>query len=117
MISGKGLIHLQRLANLERARDEGIASGNPLTGEELSRIVLKPNKRHIKGFGTGPRPSSYSSKYDAKCLTQEQQIQELRAEIEELKKKDEERDQEIANLKILVAQLMNGGGGNNHSSW
>ncbi|GAB2302862.1 hypothetical protein Dimus_036856 [Dionaea muscipula] len=37
-------------------------------------------------------------------------------EIEESKKKDEERDQEIANLKILVAQLMNGGGGNNHSS-
>ncbi|GAB2285847.1 hypothetical protein Dimus_020287 [Dionaea muscipula] len=104
-------------ANLERVRDEGIASGNPLTGEELSRIVLKPNKRHIKGFGTGPRPSSYSSKSDAKRLAQEQQIQELRAEIEESKKKDEERDQEIANLKILVAQLMNGGGGNNHSSW
>ncbi|GAB2278106.1 hypothetical protein Dimus_012804 [Dionaea muscipula] len=103
-------------ANLERVRDEGIASGNPLTGEELSRIVLKPNKRHIKGFGTGPRPSSYSSKSDAKRLAQEQQIQELRAEIEESKKKDEERDQEIANLKILVAQLMNGGGGNNHSS-
>ncbi|GAB2281413.1 hypothetical protein Dimus_016007 [Dionaea muscipula] len=37
-------------------------------------------------------------------------------EIEESKKKDEERDQEIANLKILVARLMNGGGGNNHSS-
>ncbi|GAB2299271.1 hypothetical protein Dimus_033341 [Dionaea muscipula] len=104
-------------ANLERVRDEGIASGNPLTGEELSRIVLKPNKRHIKGFGTGPRPSSYSSKSDAKRLAQEQQIQELRAEIEESKKKDEERDQEIANLKILVAQLMNGGGGHNHSSW
>ncbi|GAB2268986.1 hypothetical protein Dimus_003916 [Dionaea muscipula] len=92
-------------ANLERVRDEGIVSGNPLTGEELSRIVLKPNK-----------PSSYSSKSDAKRLAQEQQIQELRAEIEESKKKDEERDQEIANLKILVAQLMNGGGGNNHSS-
>ncbi|GAB2266080.1 hypothetical protein Dimus_001108 [Dionaea muscipula] len=73
-------------ANLERVRDEGIASGNPLTGEELSRIVLKPNKRHIKGFGTGPRPSSYSSKSDAKRLAQEQQIQELRAEIEESKK-------------------------------
>ncbi|GAB2275838.1 hypothetical protein Dimus_010583 [Dionaea muscipula] len=86
-------------------------------GEELSRIVLKTSKRHIKGFGTGPRPSSYSSKSDAKRLAQEHQIQELRAEIKESKKKDEERDQEIANLKILVAQLMNAGGGNNHSSW
>ncbi|GAB2290902.1 hypothetical protein Dimus_025165 [Dionaea muscipula] len=93
-------------ALIERVRDEGIASGNPLTGEELSRIVLKPNKPHIKGFGTGPRPSSYSSKSDVKRLTQEQQIQELRAEIEESKKKDEERDQEIANLKILVVKLM-----------
>ncbi|GAB2265398.1 hypothetical protein Dimus_000458 [Dionaea muscipula] len=104
-------------ANLERVRDEGIASGNLLTGEELSRIVLKPSKRHIKGFGTGPRPSSYSSKSDVKRLAQEHQLQELHAKIEESKKKDEERDQEIANLKILVAQLMNGGGGNNHSSW
>ncbi|GAB2296132.1 hypothetical protein Dimus_030265 [Dionaea muscipula] len=79
-------------AHLERVRDEGTTSGNPLTGEELSRIVLKPSKRHIKGFGTGPRPSSCSSKSDAKHLAQEHQIQELRAEIEESKKKDEERD-------------------------
>ncbi|GAB2276417.1 hypothetical protein Dimus_011145 [Dionaea muscipula] len=110
------LAHSYPGANLEGVRDEGIASGNPLTGEELSKIFLKPSKRHIKGFGTGPRPSSYSSKSDAKRLAQEHQIQELRAEIEESKKKDEKRDQEIANLKILVAQLMNGGGGNNHSS-
>ncbi|GAB2303728.1 hypothetical protein Dimus_037712, partial [Dionaea muscipula] len=61
--------------NLERVRDEGIASENPLTGEELSRIILKPNKRHIKGFGIGPRPSSCSSKSDAKLLAQEHQIQ------------------------------------------
>ncbi|GAB2273656.1 hypothetical protein Dimus_008438 [Dionaea muscipula] len=104
-------------ANLERVRDEGITSENPLTGEELSRIVLKPNKRHIKGFGIGPRPSSSSSKSDAKRLAQEHQIQELRAEIKESKKKDEGRDQEIANLKILMEKLMNGGGGNHQSSW
>ncbi|GAB2288705.1 hypothetical protein Dimus_023020 [Dionaea muscipula] len=104
-------------ANLERVRDEGIASGNPLTEEELSRIVLKPSKRHIKGFRTGPRPSSCSSKYDAKSLAQKHQIRELCAEIEESKKKDEEWDQDIANLKILVAQWMNGGGSNNRSSW
>ncbi|GAB2270520.1 hypothetical protein Dimus_005412 [Dionaea muscipula] len=90
VISGKGLIHLQRLARglVRYAMRYMYVSSHLPTHLNLMPSVLHKNNKY-KNYVV---------------------------EIEESKKKDEERDQEIANLKILVAQLMNGGGGNNHSS-
>ncbi|XP_058214931.1 uncharacterized protein LOC131326244 [Rhododendron vialii] len=60
-------------ASMVATRDEASQSGCPLTDEELSRIHLKEAKYCVRGFGVGPRPSSFSSQSSSNLARQELQ--------------------------------------------
>ncbi|KAF7114861.1 hypothetical protein RHSIM_RhsimUnG0074200 [Rhododendron simsii] len=76
-------------ARMVAKRDEASQSGCPLTDEELSRICLGEAKYYVRGFGVGPRPSSFSSQSSSNSARQE--LQKVQSELELLR---EERRRE-----------------------
>ncbi|KAF7140274.1 hypothetical protein RHSIM_Rhsim06G0048900 [Rhododendron simsii] len=70
-------------------RDEASQLGCPLTNEELSRICLGEVTYYVRGFGVGPRPSSFSSQSSFNSARQE--LQKVQSEMELLR---EERRRE-----------------------
>ncbi|KAE9449974.1 hypothetical protein C3L33_18128, partial [Rhododendron williamsianum] len=76
-------------ARMVATQDEASQSGCPLTDEELSRIHLGEAKYYIRGFGVGPRPSSFSSQSSSNLARQE--LQKVQSELELLR---EERQRE-----------------------
>ncbi|XP_058208227.1 uncharacterized protein LOC131321240 [Rhododendron vialii] len=76
-------------ARMVVTRDEAAQSGCSLTDEELSRIHLGEAKYYIRGFGVGPRPSSFSSQSSSNLARQE--LQRVQSELELLR---EERRKE-----------------------
>ncbi|XP_058191404.1 uncharacterized protein LOC131308479 [Rhododendron vialii] len=72
-------------------RDEASQSRCPLTDEELSRICLGEAKYYVRGFGVGPRPSSFSSQSRSNSARQE--LQKVQSEMELLHEK-RRREQE-----------------------
>ncbi|KAF7138355.1 hypothetical protein RHSIM_Rhsim07G0185300 [Rhododendron simsii] len=79
-------------ARMVAMQDEASQSGCPLTDEELSRSNLGEAKYYLRGFGVGPRPSSFSSKSSSNSIWQE--LQKVQSEIkllrEELRREREE---------------------------
>ncbi|KAI8542744.1 hypothetical protein RHMOL_Rhmol08G0163200 [Rhododendron molle] len=78
-------------AGMVATRDEASQSGCPLTDEELSRIHLGKAKYYIRGFGVGPRPSSFSSQSSSNLAQQE--LQKVQSE-QELLREERQRERE-----------------------
>ncbi|KAI8552721.1 hypothetical protein RHMOL_Rhmol06G0288900 [Rhododendron molle] len=78
-------------ARMVAARDEASEAGCPLTDEELSRIHLGEAKYYIRGFGVGPRPSSFSSRSSSNSSNLE--LQKVQSELE-LLREDRQRERE-----------------------
>ncbi|KAI8527443.1 hypothetical protein RHMOL_Rhmol12G0075600 [Rhododendron molle] len=66
-------------ARMVAMRDEASQSGCPLMDEELSRSNLGEAKYYVRGFGVGPRPSSFSSQSSSNSAWQE--LQKVQSEM------------------------------------
>ena len=74
-------------------RDEALELGTPLTNEELSRRVLGENKYYLKGFGNGPKPSSYVGRCGISS-THQKQLEKVTSDLEKLHDEQRQRDEE-----------------------
>lgn len=75
-------------------RDQAKQCGSPLTAEELSRAILGERNNYIRGFGNGPKPSTYISKSKLD-LAHQGQLQKFQAKMESLReehRKEREED-------------------------
>ncbi|KAH7839827.1 hypothetical protein Vadar_009220 [Vaccinium darrowii] len=98
----------EKYDNMVILRDQAAQSGIPLTAEELSRVGLGERKNYIRGFGNGPKPSSYITKSKSDSARQGQ-LQKFQVEMDSIREehrreKEEEKmrhekEQEEARLR------------------
>lgn len=106
---------------MDRLRREGLEpGGDSMTQEEISREVLGKRSGYLKGFGVGPKPSSYS-RATATSRAHQEEVKNLQEEIQSLRGQlaaNEIKFAELAAMVQLLTQQSQGGEhSGNTSSW
>ncbi|CAL5436365.1 unnamed protein product [Camellia sinensis] len=96
---------------MTRVKDESIEAGTPMRQEDISRVVLGKKKGYLRGFGVGPKPSSYDSRFSAASQACDEHLKRLTSELEILraeqqsnreeqqKKEEEQQMKEVENTR------------------
>ncbi|KAF7115177.1 hypothetical protein RHSIM_RhsimUnG0063900 [Rhododendron simsii] len=87
-------INANKVEMMVATRDKAALSGTPLSTEEISIKCLgeSKTKNYIRGFGNGPKPSTYLSKSNSRSARQDQ-LQKLQRELD-LIREEQRRERE-----------------------